>query len=415
MWCKDELGYSVQTGLDNGLETSGYWFTYNDNADGGHSKIVWPVKTGNDFSEDAVDPVVDHCFGLCGAAVLDKGTLNVSPFAGVAFNVAGETYTGPADVADASEWGGICVTYTADKVLNVVMGLSNSVELSLDYDLPYVALSKSTSPTEKCYTWSRFSQKGDKDGESITGAAAAEQLASLRFEIQGETGDSVNFNIIRLRRYVDFDPSDSPSGSGSADDCGDIWCGADGVLQVNVPNVDNDGYWQFWTDESFGGNSTISWPVELGEGNSLLPVIETSNAIAGTAELDDGDMDSSPFVSVGFYLDEKNKDDKDITSWGGICLVYSSTRALQLELVPEDEENVTGYDNYSATILKSMTVEKVDLTWDRFKHGGWGKTEFSLEEATATVSKILIKFMAPSGNTADFAIYSIGRYGTCGD
>ena len=57
--------YFVNTGLDNGTETSGYWYSFDDNAEGGLSTIIWPVALGNEYSEDALDPVIDACGGVC--------------------------------------------------------------------------------------------------------------------------------------------------------------------------------------------------------------------------------------------------------------------------------------------------------------------------------------------------------------
>ena len=36
----EEGSYRVLTELDNGTETSGYWFSYNDKADGGASTVA---------------------------------------------------------------------------------------------------------------------------------------------------------------------------------------------------------------------------------------------------------------------------------------------------------------------------------------------------------------------------------------
>ena len=43
-WDGANDGSRVMTGLDNGTGTSGYWYWYNDRADGGNSRIDWPVE-----------------------------------------------------------------------------------------------------------------------------------------------------------------------------------------------------------------------------------------------------------------------------------------------------------------------------------------------------------------------------------
>lgn len=89
----------IKTGLDNGLETSGYWYTYNDNKEGGQSKIILPTQTQAYEGTDYIpSDAILNCGGVCGDAVLTKGSLTYHPFVGVAFNVVGET--SPTDPTD---------------------------------------------------------------------------------------------------------------------------------------------------------------------------------------------------------------------------------------------------------------------------------------------------------------------------
>ena len=199
LWCKAE-DIRVQTGLDAGMEESGYWFDYNDNADGGLSKIEWPVPKGNDFDENALDPVIEHCQGLCGTVTLNQGMLNKTPFAGVGFNLAGTSDGATLAEVSVITWGGICITYTSDLPGKLVIGVNDVLYADLNYDLPYVNLSKSTTPVEKCFAWTDFEQKGNAGGESITGTEAASQATSLRIEFSTKDGDTGDFNIISMRK-----------------------------------------------------------------------------------------------------------------------------------------------------------------------------------------------------------------------
>lgn len=71
--------YHVNTGLDNGTETSGYWFSFGD--EDGDARVVW---TELPTYETSIDPVVDFCKGICGT--FDFTNEGVT---GVGFNVAG--------------------------------------------------------------------------------------------------------------------------------------------------------------------------------------------------------------------------------------------------------------------------------------------------------------------------------------
>ena len=54
-WNGEDGISQVQTGLDNGSETSGYWFSYADNEDGGKSKVNLPVDTSTDTGSNTPD------------------------------------------------------------------------------------------------------------------------------------------------------------------------------------------------------------------------------------------------------------------------------------------------------------------------------------------------------------------------
>ena len=63
-WRGTDHNQRIITGVDNGSETSGYWFNYADDSDGGESRIVWPVPTGDVYSDVSLQPIVEHCNGI---------------------------------------------------------------------------------------------------------------------------------------------------------------------------------------------------------------------------------------------------------------------------------------------------------------------------------------------------------------
>ncbi|WP_290743966.1 hypothetical protein [Fibrobacter sp. UBA4309] len=198
-WEGNSGEYFVYTGLDNGTETSGYWVTFGDDLDGGLSAIEWPVPLGNEYSEDAMDPVIEYCGGVCGSFSLNAGTLTYKPFVGVFFNVAGTATAtgGAATPADASAWGGLCITYTVDVAASLELGLGDAADASIGYDNPFVALPKSASPNQVCTAWSGFKQAGWGKGK-VSGFEAGASLASVKFKIQAADGTAGLFNIISI-------------------------------------------------------------------------------------------------------------------------------------------------------------------------------------------------------------------------
>ena len=174
----------VQTGLGNESNTHGYWYSYNDNDDGGTSKVVWPVESDSYNAYDgSMDPVIEHCGGICGSAVLDKGILTYNPFVGIGFNVVGEDASGNPVPGDASAWGGLCITYTSSVA-------------------PSLALSKAAAAAaSKAIPWSGFSQPSWYKGTTkISGEEAAKQLVSVKFKMQAQPG-TYDFNICGIGPY----------------------------------------------------------------------------------------------------------------------------------------------------------------------------------------------------------------------
>jgi hypothetical protein len=197
-WYGNAGEYKVTTGFGDGGESdeSGYWYDYSDDADGGASKITWPTDKGNDYSDDALDPIIDMCQGVCGTFTLSKGILTYKPFVGIGFNLVDGNQT----QADASSWGGICMTYTVDAAATVEMGLGNDGDQAIGYDNPFVSMPKASTATTVNKAWSDFKQAGWGTGK-ISGTEAAAKLAAIKFKIQAADGTTGNFNIMSVGAY----------------------------------------------------------------------------------------------------------------------------------------------------------------------------------------------------------------------
>ena len=196
-WIGADLTEQINTGLANDTETAGYWFDYGDGGDGGKSAVTWPVPKGNEYSDGSMSPIIEHCGGICGTAVLDKGTLTYNPFVGIGFNVVGETSTTDNTPAagDASAWGGLCITYSSDAAPSLELGLGDEVDASIGYANPAASLPKSTVGTSKTITWAEFKQPSWYKGDTkMSGTDAAAQLVAVKFKLQATAG-SYEFNI----------------------------------------------------------------------------------------------------------------------------------------------------------------------------------------------------------------------------
>ena len=230
--------------------------------------------------------------------------------------------------------------------------------------------------------------------------------------------------------YTTSTSSINTSSSFSVDRCGDLWCGAidtEGQVETGSENTETAGYWYDCNDagkdhtgnslsfcESEKGSSVFEFPtdVEPNEYNNFFgPLTEAYRGIKGSVVL--GDSYDYPYAYLAFNLEGESLEGMDISAWGGICLVYESTIGFSIELVPENEQDVTVYNNYKAGVAKSSSVSSFDYPWNKFtQESGWGK---SVDQSAilSDVATIRIKFTGPAGTTGSFNIRSIGRLGTC--
>ena len=210
--------YYVNTGLANETNTAGYWFVNNtDEGDGGKSKVVWPVATGNELNNNSLDPIIDFCKGVCGTASLDKGTMTYLPFVSVGFNVVGEGAEGYPVPGDAYSWGGICITYRSDVAPSLELSLG-SFDAQIGNALPAKNLNKSKNGESyrTCIPWSDFKQPAwYREATKISGTEAAAQLVSINFKMQGAKGQ-YKFNICAIGPYGEkIEGEELPTGAKS--------------------------------------------------------------------------------------------------------------------------------------------------------------------------------------------------------
>lgn len=189
-WSGANGDYRVDTGLDDGSDESGYWYTYADDANSGTSAITWPVATGNEYDANALDPIIDHCMGLCGTVTLGAGY--DYPFAGLGFNLTGPDQTG----ADVTSWGGLCITYTA--AVAPVLEIAPEDEATVtEYNNYMSKLKVAASASTLNLAWSDFKQESGW-GVTVPQASYLAMVAAVKVKFSGKAGTSGDFNIIEI-------------------------------------------------------------------------------------------------------------------------------------------------------------------------------------------------------------------------
>ena len=196
----------VMTGLDNGTETSGHWFSFGDE-ESGNGKVVYPSTPGIDYT--TTDQVFDYCMGVCGEFEFAKeGDL------GVGFHVAGmvDPMDGGSSAAKAniSSWGGLCVTYASESDLDVVLAYAQNDGFGNLSRMPKVTLPKSIELRTECVDWEKFM--------SVYSEVSWTFMTSVLFVVHGDANAKSRFNIRGLGKYSDktnfCSPGDDPFVSG---------------------------------------------------------------------------------------------------------------------------------------------------------------------------------------------------------
>lgn len=189
-WSGPNGDYRVDTGLDDGSDESGYWYTYADDANGGSSAITWPVKTGNEYDDNALDPIIDNCGGLCGNVSLGAGY--DYPFAGLGFNLTGPDQTG----ADVTSWGGVCITYSASVAPILEVAPEDEATVT-EYNNYMSKLKVAASKTTVDLAWSDFKQESGW-GVTVPQASYLGMVAAVKVKFSGKAGTSGDFNIMEV-------------------------------------------------------------------------------------------------------------------------------------------------------------------------------------------------------------------------
>ena len=219
--------------------------------------------------------------------------------------------------------------------------------------------------------------------------------------IKGETAGNVSAVSSSSAQNTAISSSSIANGSYA---CGDLWCGKN--LDYNV-NLGDGTYGSWFEDVDYEG--TIIFPVTISA--SLEPVIDACKGICGQYE----GVDVSSYAGVGFYVSGNGTTSKNITSWKGLCVSYKSNRPIQLRFSFGEDDWYLYYDaTPEVTLPASTVITTKDLLWSQFAQPTW--TDPDAEQITGTEAAkkaVSIKFWLTGSGNGDFAIYSVGKSGSC--
>ena len=216
------------------------------------------------------------------------------------------------------------------------------------------------------------------------------------------------------------------------------WNGADGNPQVQTGlgnETETNGIWFSYGDDNEGGASKIIWNIPPNPEYPRQPtdaIIDECGGLCGTANLNKGSLTNNPYAGVGFLVVGETSTTNntpaagDASSWGGLCVTYTSDVDLQLELgLGEKIDSTINYANPAVTLPAAKSADilspngtngkKVVVSWSDFKQPSWydGAVKIDGETAVKQLVAIHFKLQADPGNY-DFNICAVGpKDGTC--
>ena len=196
-WVGGPDSYRVETGVGDATDdTYGYWYDYNDQketADNGPgtSSITWPTDKGNQYSDDAMDPIIDMCGGICGSAKM--GGPYKYPFVGVGFNLV----SGNQEGADISSWGGICLGYKSDGIAPALEIAPEDEGTLTKYNNYKASLKIAAVVTVVDLPWAQFKQEAGW-GNKVDQSVVLSKASAIKFKMAAAAGKTTNFNVAQI-------------------------------------------------------------------------------------------------------------------------------------------------------------------------------------------------------------------------
>ena len=176
----------VETGSPE--ETSGYWFNYSDDYEGGSSRFTFPPDVEPDTYDNFFGPLVEAYGGIKASVTLDEGY--DYPYVGLGFNVWSENQEG----VDVSEWGGLCISYQSTIPFFIELGVEDEAILT-EYVKYRASVSASNLITYVDFSWAKF--KSSEFVGSVT-EDVLKKVAAIKLRFEGEAGTTGDFLIQKI-------------------------------------------------------------------------------------------------------------------------------------------------------------------------------------------------------------------------
>ena len=177
--------------LTGGDETSGYWYEFNDNSEGGSSTIEFPSDVDTHIDGSPFSDLIEKYRGIQLGVAFGSGY--EKPYAGVAFNVWSEEQEG----VNVYPWGGLCLEYKSSIDFEIELGLENGAIPTMGSCSFVASVPASTSEKVSDFVWEKFKNNCGA-GVSPDIMDVLKKVATVKLKFKGDAGTTGEFLIERI-------------------------------------------------------------------------------------------------------------------------------------------------------------------------------------------------------------------------
>ena len=174
-------------------ETSGYWYYYNDEDQGGTSKVTFPPDIETCIYCNNLDMLIEAFGGIKATVNLGEGA--EYPYVGFGFNVWNEEQDG----ADITAWGGICLEYSSELSFSVELAVENDGTVT-QYNNYKASVAKARYSNLVDLSWDKFRQDTGW-GKEVARDSVLAKTAAIKLKFQGNAGTTGDFFLSKIGSF----------------------------------------------------------------------------------------------------------------------------------------------------------------------------------------------------------------------
>ncbi len=386
--------------VNTGEAGTGYWYSFDDEADGGTSSVKFPIAKVNTHSPEAMQEIVSYCGGLCGTVELGG---QEESSAGVGFALTENDST-----IDISGWDGLCVSYESELPMNALLGYKEGEVSATAENMPFVNFEK----TVKGITAARCAKWGDFKLDSLnvkSGKDVSKKATSIKFKFFGKPNEKGYFNI---RGVSSFKHGIVKEGTAGENRC--LWNGSplDSLDSIKMGFEElQGGFWYDLRDNQTTGHSYLiwgsAWPENyMSTSEWMADVVKEWGSLSAKVSLwNDPSIDGAAYAGFGVRLVGRDAGSSDlypkavdISDWDGLCVTYAAEWDMHVVLVADSSLQK------SIALEKSVTPVEKCFTW----------YDMSAEDLVKSVRNIEFIVKSDENMEVGLSVIAIGKFSANG-